>query len=647
MAGRTTYDRIWDDHAIGDDLLYVDLHLVHEVTSAQAFEGLRLAGGASGGRIARSRPRTTTCPPPISHGAVEDDLCRAQLDALTRNCEEFGVPLYGLGHRRQGIVHVIGPELGVTQPGMTIVCGDSHTSTHGAFGALAFGMGTSEVEHVLATQTLPQKRAAQMRVSFEGEPGRGVEAKDFVLGLIARIGTDGATGHIVEYAGPAIRALAMEGRMTISNMSIEAGARAGLIAADETTFAFLEGRPGVHGSYPDAVERWSRYRTDDDATFDREVVVRVDELAPQVSWGTNPGQVVPITGVGARAGRRGRRARAQLHGPAPRNGDAGRAHRPRVPRLVHQRPSHRPARGGRCRARAPRRRARARDGRAGLDGGQGGGGGRGSRSRLRRRRVRVAQRRLLDVPRHEPRHPAAGRALRLDQQPQLRGPPGTGRTHPSDEPADGGSRSHRRPPRRREGGVVEPVTVVRGTVAALDRANVDTDQIIPKQFLKRIERSGFGEFLFWDWRKEPDFPLNRPEFAGAPILACGRNFGSGSSREHAPWALEDAGYRAIVAPSFGDIFRTNCSKIGLLAVVLPEATYASCSTPLRPRPSVDLERLVVTMPSGREVAFSYDADVRDRLLNGWDDIALTLLRGDEIAAYERERERPGPSTVAL
>jgi 3-isopropylmalate/(R)-2-methylmalate dehydratase large subunit len=296
MAGRTTYDRIWDDHVLGDDLLYVDLHLVHEVTSPQAFEGLRLAG-----RRVRRPDRTLATadhnvPTTDLARGVEDDLSRAQLDALTRNCEEFGVPLYGLGHRRQGIVHVIGPELGVTQPGMTIVCGDSHTSTHGAFGALAFGMGTSEVEHVLATQTLPQKRAAQMRVSFEGEPGRGVEAKDFVLGLIARIGTDGATGHVVEYAGPAIRALAMEGRMTISNMSIEAGARAGLIAADETTFAFLEGRPGVQGSYADAVERWSRYRTDDDATFDREVVVRVDELAPQVSWGTNPGQVVPITG---------------------------------------------------------------------------------------------------------------------------------------------------------------------------------------------------------------------------------------------------------------------------------------------------------------------------------------------------------------
>jgi 3-isopropylmalate/(R)-2-methylmalate dehydratase small subunit len=194
---------------------------------------------------------------------------------------------------------------------------------------------------------------------------------------------------------------------------------------------------------------------------------------------------------------------------------------------------------------------------------------------------------------------------------------------------------------------VEPVSVVRGTVAALDRANVDTDQIIPKQFLKRIERSGFGEFLFWDWRKEPDFPLNRPEFAGAPILATGRNFGSGSSREHAPWALEDAGYRAIVAPSFGDIFRTNCSKIGLLAVVLPEPDVRELLDAAPAEAVIDLDRLLVTLPSGREIGFEYDADVRLRLLNGWDDIALTLLREGDIAAYERERERPGPSTLAI
>jgi len=234
---RTMADKIWDDHAIGDDLLFIDLHLVHEVSSPQAFEGLRAAG-----RTVRRVDRTLAT---ADHNVPTWELSRpntdpvsqAQLDALTANVEEFGVPFYGLGHARQGIVHVIGPELGITQPGMTIVCGDSHTSTHGAFGALAFGIGTSEVEHVLATQTLVQKRSRGMRVVFDGRPGRGVGAKDLILGLIAQETSAGATGYVVEYAGEAIRALSMEGRMTVSNMSIEWGARAGLIAPDETTYA--------------------------------------------------------------------------------------------------------------------------------------------------------------------------------------------------------------------------------------------------------------------------------------------------------------------------------------------------------------------------------------------------------------------------
>ena len=297
MAPRTAYEKIWDDHALGDDLLYVDLHLIHEVTSPQAFEGLRATG-----RGVRRPDRTIAT---ADHNVptwelsrpVEDEISRQQLDALARNVEEFGIPYYGLGHRRQGIVHVIGPELGITQPGMTIVCGDSHTSTHGAFGALAFGIGTSEVEHVLATQTLPQKRAHTMRVTFTGAPGIGVGPKDMILGLIARETAAGATQHVVEYAGEAIRALSMEGRMTVSNMSIEWGARAGLIAADETTFQFLEGRPGVQEPLEQAIERWSHYTTDSDATFDRELVIDASALAPQITWGTNPGQAAPITGA--------------------------------------------------------------------------------------------------------------------------------------------------------------------------------------------------------------------------------------------------------------------------------------------------------------------------------------------------------------
>jgi 3-isopropylmalate/(R)-2-methylmalate dehydratase large subunit len=288
------FDKVWADHEIGDGLLYVDLHLVHEVTSAQAFEGLRLAGR----RVRRPDRTLATADHNVATGPGEpDELSRAQLEALDRNCAEFGVRLYALGHRRQGVVHVIGPELGLTQPGMTIVCGDSHTSTHGAFGALAFGIGTSEVEHVLATQTLPQRRPRTMRITYAGTLGPGCTAKDMILGTIGQIGTDGAAGHVIEYAGDAIRALSMEGRMTIANMSIEAGGRAGMMAPDDTTFAYLEGRPGAPADFDAAIESWRAYATDDGAAFDREVTVDLADVAPQVSWGTNPSQVAPITGT--------------------------------------------------------------------------------------------------------------------------------------------------------------------------------------------------------------------------------------------------------------------------------------------------------------------------------------------------------------
>jgi 3-isopropylmalate/(R)-2-methylmalate dehydratase large subunit len=298
---RTLFEKIWDRHVVAEPdgeptLLYVDLHLVHEVTSPQAFEGLRLAGR----RVRRPDLTLATMDHnvPTTEGPVEDPLARAQLDALRQNCEEFGVPLFATGSGREGIVHVIGPELGLTQPGMTIVCGDSHTSTHGAFGALAVGIGTSEVEHVLATQTLPQRRPRTMLVEFSGELHPGLTAKDAILGAIGQLGVDGGVGHVVEYAGDAIRGLSMEGRLTVCNMSIEWGARAGLIAPDDTTFAYLEGRPYAPrgADWERAVEEWRALATDAGAEFDTYRVVDVDELVPQVTWGTNPGMVVPVTG---------------------------------------------------------------------------------------------------------------------------------------------------------------------------------------------------------------------------------------------------------------------------------------------------------------------------------------------------------------
>ncbi len=300
----TLSEKVWEQHVVrraeGEpDLLYIDLHLVHEVTSPQAFDGLRLAG-----RTVR-RPDLTIAT--MDHNVpttgldqpVKDPISAKQMSVLAQNCREFGIRCYGISDPGQGIVHIIGPEQGLTQPGMTIVCGDSHTSTHGAFGALAFGIGTSEVEHVLATQTLTQTKPGTMAVTVEGVAPSGVTAKDIVLAIIARIGTGGGIGSVIEYRGSAIRALSMEGRMTVCNMSIEAGARAGLVAPDDTTFAYLEGRPfAPQGArWEQALDDWRALRTDDDAAFDKDVAIDAAGLRPHVSWGTNPGQTVTIDDV--------------------------------------------------------------------------------------------------------------------------------------------------------------------------------------------------------------------------------------------------------------------------------------------------------------------------------------------------------------
>ena len=322
---KNMFEKIWENHEVSDGLIYIDLHLVHEVTSPQAFDGLRLAD-----RPVRRPDKTlatadhnTPTDGTMAARLIADELSRVQVETLERNCEEFGVPIYSLGSDRQGIVHVIGPELGVTQPGMTIVCGDSHTSTHGAFGALAFGIGTSEVEHVLATQCLVQKRPKSMRINYSGELGHGVTPKDLILATIGRLGVGGMTGYAVEYAGPAIEALSMPGRMTICNMTIEGGGRAGMIAPDETTIRVgprPRRRPGRTSTPPSRAGGSCRPRTA--PSFDNEIDVDAAEISPMVTWGTNPGMVDRGHRHGPRPGRdglarrpRSGRARPRLHGP--------------------------------------------------------------------------------------------------------------------------------------------------------------------------------------------------------------------------------------------------------------------------------------------------------------------------------------------
>lgn len=300
---RTLAEKVWDAHTVvpGEDgkpdLLYIDLHLVHEVTSPQAFEGLRLEGRPLRRLDLTIATEDHNTPTENIFSTIADLTSRTQIETLRRNAEEFGVRIHSLGDKEQGIVHVVGPQLGLTMPGMTVVCGDSHTSTHGAFGALAFGIGTSEVEHVMATQTLPLAPFKTMAINVEGTLKPGVTAKDIILAVIAEIGTGGGQGYVLEYRGSAIRALSMEGRMTICNMSIEAGARAGMVAPDETTFEYVKGRPHAPTgeNWDAAVEYWKTLPTDEGATFDREVFINADELEPFVTWGTNPGQGVPLS----------------------------------------------------------------------------------------------------------------------------------------------------------------------------------------------------------------------------------------------------------------------------------------------------------------------------------------------------------------
>ena len=504
-----------------------------------------------------------------------------------------------------------------------------------------------------------------MLLEFVGDLPPGLTAKDMILGAIGQVGVAGGVGYVVEYAGEAIRALSMEQRMTICNMTIEWGARAGMIAPDETTFAYLEGRP-----HAPAGEEWERAvaglalaraptRT---PTYDTHVVVDVAELVPQVTWGTNPGMVVPVTGTvpdpATFAGRRrprSRRERALEYmglraGPA----DRGDPDRPRLHRLVHELADRGSPRGG-GRSSAAARSTRAVTALVVP----------GSAQVRRQAQAEGLDQIFLEAGFEwrlagcsmclgmNPDVLAPGRALRLDLEPQLRGPPGPRRPHAPRQPPDGrrsgAPRALRRRAlaRRRGGAGMKAISQVEGRVAVLDRPDVDTDQIIPKQFLKRIERTGYGQYAFFDWRfdeegnERPGFELNQPQFAGARILLAGRNFGCGSSREHAAWALQDYGFDVVIAPSFGDIFRSNAAQIGMVLVELPEEQVKelmeSVDLDRGSELTVDLEALTVTTPAGKVLPFEFDESTRYRLLNGLDDIGITLQHDDEITAYEQAR----------
>jgi 3-isopropylmalate dehydratase len=637
---------------------------------------------------------------------------------LEENVKEFGVTYFGLTDRRQGIVHVIGPEQGFTLPGITCVCGDSHTSTHGAFGSLAFGIGTSEVEHVLATQTLLQKKGKNMRISVEGELVEGVTSKDVILHIIGVIGTAGGTGAIIEYAGSVFRGFSMEARMSVCNMSIEAGARAGMVAPDEITFEYLRNRPlAPKGEAWDRAEAyWRTLKSDDDAKWDIEVNIRAEDIIPTITWGTSPQDVVPITGsvpdptkmsdptkrasaerslsymgltpntpmeeikvdkvfIGSCTNSRIedlRSAAKIVLAAGPDAKVASNVHAMIVPGsgLIKQQAEvegldvifkragfdWREAGCSMCLGMNPDQLASgercASTSNRNFEGRQGAGG----RTHLVSPAMAAAAAmtgKLTDVRKFVGADAdakiAAGPTLKLSSAFDFLGDP----VLPSPKPEQSAKKASSTPlPAATTPSSVEKFILLKGIAAPMYMENVDTDMIIPKQFLKTLKRTGLANALFYELRKNPhtgedtDFILNRAPYNQAKILVCtGRNFGCGSSREHAPWSLNDFGIRCVIAPSFADIFKNNSMQNGMLPVVLPEADCKVLAEDAEAglELEVDLEKEEVRRSNGKApMKFTTDPFRRHCLLNGLDDIALTLQKASAIGTFEEKRSAVWP-----
>ena len=705
--GKTMYDKILDDHMVdkqedGTCLVYIDRHMVHEVTSPQAFEGLRNAG-----RIVR-RPDCTLVTVdhnvPTSDRSVFDTVenfiketdSRLQVLALEENVEEFGLTYFGLDDKRQGVVHIIGPEQGFTLPGSTVVCGDSHTATHGAFGALAFGIGTSEVEHVLATQTLLQKPSKNMRITVDGPFNQGVTSKDFILHVIGVIGTAGGTGSVIEFAGDAIKKLSMEARMSICNMAIEAGARAGLIAPDDVTFEYLKGRPmAPRGeTWDKAISYWKTIASDSDAVYDSEIVVKGADVEPTVTWGTSPQDVVPISGVvpdpaessdpqrkaameraltymglipgtkmeeividkvfigSCTNGRiedlravariaRGRKVADSVYamvvpgsGIVKEQAEAEGLHTI----LIEAGFDWREPGCSMCLAMnpdklLPQERCASTSNRN-FEGRQGNGG----RTHLVSPAMAAAAAitgKLSDVRKFDmcAEFPITDSRIYLGDEVVIA---------PEAKKGKGG--------RVFDSDAVPKFVTLKGTAAVLDLQNIDTDMIIPKQFLKTIKRTGLGVSAFYEMRynedgsEREDFVLNKAGFRNAKILIAGDNFGCGSSREHAPWAINDFGIRCIISTSFADIFFNNCFKNGMLPIKLPEPQIRKLieNAGVGSELEVDLQAQVICSPDGSEVTFDVDEFRKHCLLNGLDDIGLTMQKSDKITGFEKSRSTQYP-----
>ncbi|GAA5868117.1 hypothetical protein JCM3774_001026 [Rhodotorula dairenensis] len=726
MTGpRTLYDKVFDNHVVhvaedGTTIMYIDRHIVHEVTSPQAFEGLSRAGrkvrrlDGTLATVDHNVPTSSRKNFKDSASFIKEADSRLQVVTLEENVRKFGVNFFGMTDKRQGIVHVIGPEQGFTLPGTTVVCGDSHTSTHGAFGALAFGIGTSEVEHVLATQTILQKKSQNMRVQIDGDLAAGVTSKDVMLHVIGQIGTAGGTGSVIEFCGTAVEKMSMEARMSMANMSIEGGARAGMFAPDEITFEYLKGKPlAPQGAeWDQAVEFWKSLRSDEGAHYDKVVKIDAADIPPTVTWGTSPEDTVSIDGTvpdpakAADETAKGKIERALAYmGLEPNqkiqdiritNAFIGSCTNSRIEDL---RAAAAIAKGrkvaegvvamvvpgsGLVKEQAekegldrifidagfdwreagcsmclgmnpdmltPGQRCASTSNRN-FEGRQGPGGRTHLMSPAMAAAAAIAGH-LADARKYSAGDRAAEPTPSVEIAPEEDQVPTTEQTPDAadDGVAESAAAPEIAPPVTTAAAGMPKFEVVEGTAAPLERANIDTDLIIPARFLKTIKRTGLGVSLFAalrynaDGSENPDFVLNKPAYRNSKILVVsGGNFGCGSSREHAPWALLDFGIRAVIASSFADIFNNNMYKNGSLPVVLPEEQIAvliedaKAEKPL----AVDLPKQVVRRSNGEEFAFEVDPSRKHYLVNGLDEISLTLQREAEISAYEKKRSEAWP-----
>jgi len=725
---QTLYDKVFQAHIVDEKLdgtivLYIDRHLVHEVTSPQAFEGLKNAGrkvrrpDCTLATTDHNVPTTTRKGLKDIASFIKEDDSRTQCVTLEENVKGFGITYFGLSDKRQGIVHVIGPEQGFTLPGTTVVCGDSHTSTHGAFGALAFGIGTSEVEHVLATQCLITKRSKNMRIQVDGELAPGVSSKDIILHVIGKIGTAGGTQSVIEFTGSVIRGLSMEARMSICNMSIEAGARAGMVAPDEITFEYLKGRPLApkYGSeeWNKAVAYWKSLASDPGAKYDIDVFIDAKDIIPTVTWGTSPEDVVPITGTvpdpetfsteGKKAaGRRmleymGLVAGTPMQDIAVDKVFIGSCTNSRIEDL---RAAAQVVKGKKIAANIKRALVVPGSGlvkdqaeaegldkiftEAGFEWREAGCSMclgmnpdilspkercASTSNRNFEGRQGAQGRTHLMSPVMAAAAAIAGRLADVRQLTQYKGSPHieafiaqeqiSEKAHPderietddhekemlTDQPEDSSPQVNTSIPKTSSAGFPK-FTILKGIAAPMEKANIDTDAIIPKQFLKTIKRTGLGSSLFYEMRfkdrqENPDFVLNKEPYRQAKIIVCtGENFGCGSSREHAPWALNDFGVKTVIAPSFADIFFNNSFKNGMLMIPIKDkdslaAIHAEAAAGREVE--IDLPNQVIKKDSGETIcSFEVEEFRKHCLVNGLDDIGLTMQLDDKIAEFEKK-----------